>query len=102
MALTPRIKIALTEFQRDMAETLEARIDGFIKTNFDGGEDSVVRVDISDVSRHYTHSFPKVMNELTKRYTEANWNVHYTYRGGANCGYAKFIELTPKKKRGKE
>ncbi|MBI3623335.1 hypothetical protein HY212_04640 [Candidatus Pacearchaeota archaeon] len=97
MALTPRIRINLTPDQTSLANALEARIDRYIQVNFDGKPSSVVRVDISDYSRGvYREAFPKMIDEITRRYRQANWNVNYIHDGRENQ-YVHFIELTPKK-----
>lgn len=100
MVLTPRIKIELTEFQRGTADGLEMRIDHYIKTTFDGKDDSVVRVDISDYNRgDYREIFPRIRDEISRRCKAADWQVNYVYSGRDERDVV--LELTPKKKRGK-
>ena len=96
MALTPRIRINLTPTQTMLADALEGRIDRHIEVNFDGKPSSVVRVDISDYSRGvYSEAFPKIKDEITRRYIQANWIVNYAH-GGRENQYIRFVELTPK------
>ena len=79
---------------------MEDRIDAHIKANFDGKQDSIVKVDIFDYSGSYREAFPKIRDEITRRYRQANWNVSYTY-GGRGKQYIRFVELTPKKQKSK-
>lgn len=96
MALTPKINIKLTEYQKGIADNLEARIDRCIKMFFDGGDDSVVKVDILDFSRDYGDSFPKIRDEISRKYDEAGWNVNYKYKN-ENDKFPAFVELSQKK-----
>ena len=99
MVLSPRIKVELTEFQRNIVSGLEGRIDAHIKTHFSGKEDGVVKVDISDysISEVYSNNFnDKVRDVVVRLYESAGWDVKYLTD---KKGREQFIELTPKNRK---